>query len=206
MAYEGDKSHARVLSPEAFCFIIDMATDDRLEFQLMPDAISETKTAIYNEVPILGRSLPLLGYSSSTSRQMGLALNFVALNSLKSGGKYTVAWVKDQVRWLESKVYPEYVDGFVFPPPLLLLVIGGVIGTTVVMNSCTTTWMGPWDVSTGAAMPFRASVEVQFQEWGLNDGPTNHPHDHTDAKESKNQWGPQDKTSAPIFIDIPLGI
>jgi len=206
MAYDGDRSHARVASPEAFCFIIDTLRDDRLEFQLMPEAISETKTAHYNEIPILGRSLPLVGYSSSSSRQIGLSLSFVALNSMESGGKYTADWVKKKVRWLESKTYPQYEDGLVFPPPLLLLVVGGVIGLSCIMTNCTTTWMGPWDLKLSPVMPFRANVEVTFQEVGMNDGAYEHPHDHEDAINSKNQWGPQGSSDTPTYVDIPLGI
>jgi len=39
--YGGDRSAARVLSPEAYCFILDLDSDDqdRLEFQLSAGSI-----------------------------------------------------------------------------------------------------------------------------------------------------------------------
>lgn len=204
--FSGDKAHARVLSPEAHCYIIDRKDDSRLAFQLMPDAISESKSAQYNEIPVIGRSLPYLAYSSSTARTISLSLAFVALNREGSGGKYTTTWVKEQVRWLESKVYPEYLDGFTFPPHMLHIVIGSVIGLQAVMVSCTTTWTGPWDVTSDLARPFRAMVDCSFQEAGKNDDDMNHPHGFADALSGANQWGPVSSAESSKYVEIPLAI
>jgi len=194
MAYTGEESIARVLSPEAYCFILDIdeSTVNKLEFQLMPDNLSESKAAIYNEIPIIGRSLPFLGYSGSTSRQIALSISFAALNDY-GGGKHTVAWVQKQVRWLESKVYPVYRGNFTFPPHRLLVILGQAIRLQAVMVACNTTWLGPWDVNgasdddAGKAYPFRATVDCQFQEYGMNLSASGHPHDHYDAIEGRNQ-------------------
>jgi len=205
--YGGNKANARVLSPEAYCYIIDRKDESRLSFQLMPDSITENKSALYNEIPIIGRSLPYLGYSSSSSRAISLSLQFVALNSMGSGGKYTVGWVQEQVRWLESKVYPEYLDKFTFPPRMLNLVVGSVIGLQCVMTNCTTSWLGPWDANEVMASPFRAVVDCSFQEAGMNDDDMQHPHGHEDAIKGRNQWtiGSPD-TGSGGYINIPLAL
>jgi len=199
--YDGGQGHARVLSPEAYCFIYDLDNDNRLEWQLMPEAISENKSAMYHEVPIVGRSLPLLGYGSSSSRSMGLSLQFTATNR---EGKYSPEWVVKQVRWLEAKVYPEYEDGFTYPPPRLLVVAGVAIGLQCVMVSVNTTWMGPWAFTDAVATPFRAQVDCQFQEYGANEDEVGHPNSHTEALEGKNQrW---EESGATQYVDIPLGV
>jgi hypothetical protein len=197
--YDGGRGHARVLSPEAYCFILDLDGDDRLEFQLMPDIISENKSAMYHEVPIVGRSLPLLGYGSSTSRAMGLSLQFTATHP---SGKYSPEWIVEQVRWLESKVYPEYEDGFVYPPHRLLVVVGVAIGMQAVMTSVNTAWMGPWAFTESTATPFRAQVDCQFQEYGMNEDEIGHPHDHAQAKSGENQRFEQ--SGSTQYVDIPL--
>jgi hypothetical protein len=206
MAYSGDKDIAKVLSPEAFCYIIDRKDSSRLEFQLMPDVISESKSAQYNEIPIIGRSLPHLGYAASSSRSIALTLSFVALNSPNSGGKYTTDWVRDRVRWLESKVYPEYLDGFTFPPRMLNIGIGSVIGMQCVMTSCTTSWLGPWDVEGDLARPFRANVDCAFQEAGKNDDDMEHPHGFDHAISGRNQWVEVGGSTANMYVEIPLSI
>jgi hypothetical protein len=195
---DGLTEYASVLSPESFCYLIDLDSQDQLSFQLMPDPISESKNAIYNEIPVVGRSLPHLGYNSSSSRMIALELNFVAL---EREGKYTVDWVKDRARWLESKVYPKYINGFTFPPPKLLLIVGNVIGLQCVMTSCTTNWSGPWDVRDIEAKPFRVSLGVQLQEVGQN-MPGGHPFGHSEALSSANQatWG----FVGEAYIQIPL--
>jgi len=201
--YTGAKAHASILTPESYCFILDL--DDptgefaTLNFQLMPEVVTENKSAQYNEIPIIGRSLPHLGYSSSTSRALGLSLNFVATNR---EGKYSPQWVKSRVRWLEAKVYPVYEDGFAYPPHRLLVVVGEAIGLQCVMTSVSTSWMGPWAFDDSTAHPFRAQVDCQFQEYGMNDGDSQHPHDHDEALNSTNQM--TYRAEGVQYVDIPL--
>lgn len=194
-----NRKYATVISPEAFCYIVDLNDNSRLHFQLMPEVISESKTAMYNEVPIVGRSLPQLGYAGSSARVLGLDLSFVAL---EREGKYTADWVKSQVRWLEAKAYPRYVNGFTFPPSKVLLMVGNVVGLQAVVTSCTTSWTGPWDTRDIDAKPFRASVSIQLQEVGQNDGAWGHPFGASEAISSQNQavWG----HIGEAYIEIPL--
>jgi hypothetical protein len=193
--------HAQVLSPEAYCFIIDLDSDsqDRLSFQLMPEVITDTKSANYSEIPILGRSIPFLGYANSSSRAIGLSLQFVALNR-EGQGQYTPTWVRQQVSWLESKVYPVYADGFTFPPHRLLLSIAESVGMQVVMTSCSTSWTYPWAVSESGVQAFRAQVDCQFQEYGMNDG--ERPFGFDDAIEgAHNSFGSKGSNA---YVDIPV--
>ena len=198
--YTGGQGSAKVLSPEAFCFILDIDSGERVEFQHMPEAISESKSAMYNEVPLVGRSLPLLGYANSSSRTMGLGLTFAALYA---EGRYSPKWIEEQVRWLESKVYPIYEDGFVYPPPRLLVVVGKAIGLQCVMTSVNTTWLGPWSVANDDAYAFRAQLDMQFQEFGMNEDSVGHPHDADDARQGINQAS-HDRGGGTTYADIPL--
>lgn len=218
--YSGKEQYAKVLSPEAHCFILDIANGERLGFQLMPEPITESKSALYNEIPIIGRSLPLLGYAGSTSRSINLSLSFVALNK-PGAGKWDTAKVRDSVRFLEAKVYPVYKEGFTFPPPLLWLTIGNALGMQCIMTSCSTSWFGPWDASEshpnsnagdsgGAEVPasaFRATVDCALQEYGLNDDRAQHPQGHDLARKGWNQFlgiPPDNSFGGAQFTDIPL--
>lgn len=202
MAYTGSSGAARVLSPEAFCFVLDTDSGERVEFQLMPESISESKSAMYNEIPIIGRSLPLLGYAHSSSRTMGLGLTFAALYG---EGRYSPKWIEEQVRWLESKVYPDYEDGFVFPPPRLLVAVGKALSMQCVMVSVNTTWLGPWSADDQDAYAFRAQVDMQLQEYGMNEDAAGHPHGAKEAKEGKNQSS-YDRGGGTRYVDIPFGV
>jgi hypothetical protein len=202
--YGGGKAVATYLSSEAFCFLLDIDSEagDRVSFQLMPEVISESKSANYAEIPIVGRSLPQLGYANSSSRVTNLSLQFVAL---QREGKYTAEWVEQQVRWLEAKVYPRYIDDWTFPPPRLLLVVGEAMGMQCVMTSCSTSWMGPWDATTGRqARPFRAQVDIGLQELGKNDNEHGHPFGHDAAVSGKNQIREPGSSDASPYVSIPL--
>lgn len=197
-----DTSGSTVLSPEAFCFIVDLdnrQSPERLHFQLMPDTITESKSANYEEIPIIGRSLPLLGYTNSTARQVSLSLSFAAL---KRDGEYSPEGILKKVRWLESKVYPHYDGIWVLPPHRLLLVIGKALAMTCVMSSCTTTHMKPWNVAGVDARPFRVQVDCSFIEWGENDDQYGHPHGHDQAISGENQ--PFQSGEGDVFYDIPF--
>jgi len=202
MATENNMSHTgtTVLTPEAFCFILDRDNDTRLEFQLMPLNISESKGAVYNEIPILGRSLPLLGYAYSTSRTVGLSLQFAVLQQY---GKYSAEWVIAQARWLESKVYPEYTSGLTYPPPRLALFAGQALSMDCVMTSVNTVWEGPWEIQGPKASAFRVQVDCTFQEYGMNND-RGHPFSHSQAVQGKNQL-PGGGSGGSSYIEIPLG-
>jgi hypothetical protein len=202
--YSGGKPVATYLSSEAFCFLLDIDSEagDRVSFQLMPEVISESKSANYAEIPIVGRSLPQLGYANSSSRVTNLSLQFVAL---QREGKYTAEWVENQVRWLEAKVYPRYIDDWTFPPPRLLLVVGQAMGMQCVMTSCTTSWMGPWDATNGRqALAFRAQVDIGLQEIGQNNNEHGHPFGHDAAVSGKNQIREPGNSDAAPYVSIPL--
>lgn len=192
------------LSPEGFCFILNLDSndaDDILEFQLLPRSIGEGKSANYDQIPIIGRSLPHLGYAHSSSRQTNLSLEFA---SLKAEGKYSPTWVQEQVRWLEAKVYPRYEDIWVYPPPRLQLVMGYAFSFTCVMQSVNTTWLSPWHVENDLALPFRAQVDISLIEYGRNEDEFDHPHSHDQAQSGENQAF-LSGTGTP-YIEIPLAV
>jgi hypothetical protein len=201
-----DITAAKVLSPEGYCVTVDIDAGgpDWLEFQLMPDTISENKTANYDPIAIIGRSLPILGYANSSSRSINLELEFAALNR---SGKYSPTWVKDQVRWLESKVYPEYESGWVYPPHRMQLIVGQALGMLCVMTSCTTTWSKPWTTSIVEPFAYRASVACSFQECGQNNDSFGHPHGWADAKSGMNQaLGGSGYIFSTTYYEIPTNV
>ena len=198
----------RVLTPEAFCFIIDKTDDSRLEFQLMPQTITESKSALWNEIPIIGRSLPLVGYSGSTSRSMSISLQFAAMvpngSDPENPVKYSSDWVIKQVRWLESKTYPSYTGDIVRPPPGLVVIIGQALGMQCTLNSVSTTWEGPWAIDGPKATAFRAQVDCAFVEYGENMD-RGRPFDRHQAVEGINQEG-GGSLGGSSYIQIPRAI
>ena len=93
----------------------------------LPD-ISDSKSAVYNNEAIIGRSTPLYTYSHSGDRNIGLGMHFfvVTKDDVQQNMKY--------LRWIQSALYPRGSDGnspFV-PPVICQLKCGDLLATDVV--------------------------------------------------------------------------
>ena len=89
----------------------------------LPD-ISDSKTAIYNNEAIIGRSFPLYTYSHSGDRTISMQLHFFVVDQsdILTNLKY--------LRWIQSAVYPRQGDGSApfTPPPVCQLQCGSLLG------------------------------------------------------------------------------
>ncbi len=101
-------------------YIADIETGTIMRFQMMPE-VTDTKSVNWNFIEIIGRSHPILGYSSSAPRTLAFNLMFVAHPSHEDGT--TAIQVRDNLRFLQSLAYPDYSGG-VKPPHRVLINLG----------------------------------------------------------------------------------
>lgn len=138
-------------TPIKDAFIGDLLTLEKVEFTYMPQQFSEAKQAEYSQVPIMGRSEPLLGYGSSTGRIFQIGLSLLATGD-KGGSRDTPDWqqraaeeeVIKPLRLLSSWVYPDYRNDRMSIPPRLLLVIGSWLSIRVVLINYSAQYMAPY--------------------------------------------------------------
>ncbi len=130
-----------------------------LDFQYMEDAITDSVEAEWSPTTILGRSAPIMGYSSTGARELGLTLYFVATED-------AVRDVHRKVSWLQSLKYPEYVGTFMRPPRRVRLIIGDFVCLDGILKGAPVSWKGPYDSGNGAdhIRPMRAEVQLTIQE------------------------------------------
>jgi hypothetical protein len=96
-----------------------------IEFNTLP-TISDGKGAKYDAAGVIGRSMPILTYASSETRQIGLELPFVTL-TLKGSGIGSRDYNLQALRAIMSATYPRtYESGAIFfsPPPVCYLKFG----------------------------------------------------------------------------------
>lgn len=127
---------------EKSCILIDVETQDSIEFQMMPDGISDAKSANYNHIEIVGRSHPVLGYSSSGPRTISFTLIFFGNPSLED--TTTVAKVSKNLKFLLSLVYPDYSSG-VKPPHRCVLRLGNQVNMICVVSDVNINYRHLWD-------------------------------------------------------------
>lgn len=132
-----------------------------LPFQFMPADIRDSKTAVYQDYPIIGRSIPLKAYSYSQARTISLTLQFftMPIEKLPYPDPYTIKTWIDKLR---SYTYPDYTNG-IDPPHTVMLRIGFSIAMQAVITSYNRTpsigWFGP-----GPLLPHGESIALTFAE------------------------------------------
>jgi hypothetical protein len=94
-----------------------------VELKSLPE-IGDSKSAEYNDEPIMGRSFPLKTYSHSANRSISMSLHFFVVN------QEDIAANMQSLRMLESAVYPRQgSQGLPFrPPPVCQIKCGKLLG------------------------------------------------------------------------------
>lgn len=129
----------------------------------LPD-ISDSKEAVYNDEPIIGRSFPLKTYSHSENRAINMTLHFYLIEP------GDVADRLDNLRALQSALYPRDGSGgstpFI-PPPVCKIQCGKLLGdraVCAVLKSCSTKY--PIDVvwveQGGVYLPLKFDVDTSW--------------------------------------------
>src|SRR5690606_13912801 len=97
---------------------------ERIRLHALPD-ITDSKSASYNDEPIIGRSFPLKTFSHSENRSISMQLHFYVRKRSDIGENII------NLRALESAVYPRDSSSganapFV-PPPVCRIKCGGLL-------------------------------------------------------------------------------
>jgi hypothetical protein len=97
---------------------------DALYFNNLPD-ISDSKSAVYNNEGIIGRSFPLYTYSHSADRSINIQLHFFVIEP--GDGARNLAYL----RLIQSCVYPRKGRGGApyTPPPVCRIRCGDLLAT-----------------------------------------------------------------------------
>lgn len=144
--------------------VIDGGDRERLEWQVWPEEINESKSVDWSNVAIIGRAEPYLVYSSSGPRIFTFTLGF--MSSVDGTDTGEADEVRKSMAFIESLAYPDVSHGIVVPPPTCILVIGKLLDTRVVLTNYNFRWLGPWELSDAFVpdLPMRAEATITLQE------------------------------------------
>ncbi len=144
---------------------------NKVTLKVAPE-ITDSKSAAYNDEPIIGRSIPLKTFSHGENRSITMNVHFVVtkFSDIKEN--------LDSLRILESAVYPRDIRGSAtapyLPPPICKLECGQLFGKghiCAVMKSYSVSFPNsvPWDagaedndVGKGTYLPYKITVNLQF--------------------------------------------
>lgn len=124
--------------------------------------ISDSKSAVYNDEPVPGRTMPLKTYSHSDNRTISMSLHFFVVK------KEDIEDIIYKIRALESAVYPRKGDGSApfYPPPICQVKCGRILSEQeicVILRSYSTRW--PTDVAWDkeSLVPFRVDIDLSWE-------------------------------------------
>lgn len=161
--------------PRVSCYLIILpndATSDEtpvtVKFQTMPERITDTKSAAFDDARIIGRSSPLKTYQFSSARKINLTLEFFAsleskdLDATTNGANN----VKKTVNTLRALVNPNYTSSVIQRPRKCLVRVGDNIALIGFCMHVTVTYRGdyPWELNPYLA--HYASVNLSFEDTG----------------------------------------
>jgi hypothetical protein len=156
------KSSGGVLNPLDKCMIT--VGDHTITLRILPE-ITDSKSASYNDEPIIGRSYPIKTYRYSENRVVSMKLHFVTLEH-DDGEKN----LKD-LRALQSAVYPIDDDGDnpYLPPPVCKIQCGFLFtsknsgSVCAILKSYSVSF--PTDVvwDEDSYLPFKFDVDLQWE-------------------------------------------
>lgn len=130
------------------CSIIDLKYGGEMKFNL-PESTSESLPVSWDtSANVRGRSVPPVGYTSTGPRSLSLEIVLVAgAGYYVSKTKNPVDMMYEDIRFLQSLVYPDYSTAILQTPPLVLLSLGSALKLRGVVNSLNITYEGTKDSS-----------------------------------------------------------
>ena len=139
---------------------------DIIPFQFMPKTIRDSKNAIYNDIPIIARSVPVKNYSYSGSRMISFTLEFFTSPEPGPSTIFTPLTIKTRIDALRALVYPDYSGFVVKPPPRCVVMVGLQVAFMGICKAVSVNYDGvdsPWDLFP-AVLAHHATVDLTFEE------------------------------------------
>lgn len=140
-----------------------------IKLYALPD-ISDQKSAVWNDEPIMGRTMPFKTYARSDNRTISMQLHFYVFdeNSVDENLGY--------LRYLESLVYPQQGNGdYPFTPPEVVRIKCGKLlgnqGVCCVLKSYSVKFPTniPWSDVGDSYVPYKFDVDTTWDAVYPND-------------------------------------
>lgn len=148
------------LVPIPDCYVI-CGDGNWIDMKILPD-ISDSKSAAYNDEPIIGRSLPLKTFSHGENRSISWTAHFIVC---KSGDAEEIL---SNLRSIEGCVYPTDTSTATpyEPPPICKIKCGMILGDDelcVVLKSYSVKF--PTDIAWDEDnyIPYKLDVDMSFE-------------------------------------------
>jgi len=134
-------------------YLVDAETNERLEFQYNPSAITDEKSTSYAAIKIPGMSHPRYQYVSGEPRRISFKIELFKED------------VKQKALWLQSLQYPEHSGSMMKNAPHRVILIFGDLypGVTCIVKQVKVRFFSLFDQEN--LKPLRAEVDISLEEY-----------------------------------------
>jgi hypothetical protein len=140
-------------------YILNQVTGSKIEFLLVPEEISESFSSSFESQDIMGRTAPIVGFSSSGPHTVSLN---ITIQADMEGG---IENMKKKINQLIALTYPVY-SGDLLEPPKCFVRVGNMVGMYGYIESVDVSWEKPY-----TDMVFRkAEISLSVNEIRNNAG------------------------------------
>lgn len=127
-----------------------------LPLPTIPESVSESINLNTSEQEILGRSAPIISYSSTGARKISFTIALV--DDYMPTGYNIVSYINA----LKSLEYPNYTSNNLIPPSVVIKL--GAINAQGIINSVSINWKGPLSNLISGGTYRGADVSISFTE------------------------------------------
>lgn len=141
--------------PEIVAYMENLTNGTHVDLPVLPEEISDDYSANFENLPVMGRSSPYVGYSGGGPRTVSFSLTLHA--------DYCNGDLLGTIRKLKSMAYPEYED-YVDPPEILFR-LGDFILIRGYCDSVSVNWQSPYGKDqNGNTIYYLADVSISLGE------------------------------------------
>lgn len=124
-------------------YLIDLTNGG--EFKFYVPEFSESTSANWDDISIIGRSTSVKAYNSTQSRSIDISLQLVAGIGMYANGADKIDSMIKDVEFVKSLEYPDYSKSIVLPPPVVLLYLNPAIKLRGVVSQVRAEYKKPYD-------------------------------------------------------------
>lgn len=144
------------------CLIRDLVDNTHLRFQFMPEDLSESAGAQWDDSLISGRPYPIKGYASSEAT--GITVNLTFFDD--PGPLPSKVDINKIIWWIRSLKCPDYSQGWVAPPHPVFFQLGKFLRMYAVVTNVAINFKAPWDFLN--ERPRMIETQISLAEIGDN--------------------------------------
>lgn len=180
---------------QRYGYLVDLVNGGEFKFPV-PEYDVGTQ-ANWESISILGRSVDIKGYTSTSSKSVKIDLDLIAgigaYTRPRNSNSDVIQDLHDDIAFVESLAYPDYSSSIALPPPVVLLYLGPTLKMRGIISDINVSYLKPYATD---LRPMHA--KVSFTVTHITDSPP----DYADVRNHKMEGASTGLVDTPIEYNL----